>query len=152
MVAGVLGRREAGRVHCVEAYFRKCTSLRQLVADPLPRRPGFDPRPVHVGFVVDTVTLWQDYCSAIICIILAENHLRNNAQENKSLRVWLKRHPPSLCHPTNVAVCCPVKVVALFDRQVSSRRRVSEEDGKPVSAQLGMHVDGSTEVVGCSDE
>jgi len=45
-----------------------------------------------------------------------------------------------------------VKVVALFDRQVSSRRRVSEEDGKPVSAQLGMHVDGSTEVVGCSDE
>jgi hypothetical protein len=38
-------------------------------------------------------------------------------------------------------------VVALFDRQVSSRRRVSEEDGEPVSAQLEMHVDGSTEVV-----
>ena len=41
-----------------------------------------------------------------------------------------------------------MKVAALFDRQVSNRRRVSEEDGKPVSAQLEMHVDGSTEVVG----
>lgn len=29
-------------------------------------RPGFDPRPVRVSFVVDTVTLWQDYYSIII--------------------------------------------------------------------------------------
>lgn len=126
-------------------------SLRQLVAGPLPRRSDFDPRSVHVGFVVDTVTLEQDYCSVIIWTILAENHLRNNTQENKSLRVWSKRHPLSLCDPTNVAVsvvCCPVKVVVLLDRHVSSRRSVSEEDEKPVSAQLEMCVDGSTEVVG----
>ena len=36
----------------------------------------------------------------------------------------------------------------LLDRHVSSRRSVSEEDEKPVSAQLEMCVDGSTEVVG----
>jgi hypothetical protein len=44
--------------------------------------------------------------------------------------------------------CCLVKVAALFDGQVSNRRWVSKEDGKPVSAQLEVHVDGSTEVVG----
>lgn len=41
---------------------------------------------------------------------------------------------------------CPVKVVVLFDRQASKMRIVSEKDRKPVSAQLEMHVDGSTEV------
>ena len=29
----------------------------RLVADPSPRRPGFDPRSVRVGFVVDRVAL-----------------------------------------------------------------------------------------------
>jgi hypothetical protein len=33
--------------------------LGQLVAGLSPRRPGFDPRPVHVGFVVDKVALGQ---------------------------------------------------------------------------------------------
>lgn len=41
-----------------------------------------------------------------------------------------------------------MKVVALFGRLVSDIRIVSEKDRKPVSAQLEMHVDGSTEVVG----
>jgi hypothetical protein len=33
--------------------------LRRLVADFPPRRPGFDPRPDRVGFVVDKVELVQ---------------------------------------------------------------------------------------------
>jgi hypothetical protein len=33
--------------------------LRRLVAGLSPRRPGFDPGPVHVGFVVDKVALVQ---------------------------------------------------------------------------------------------
>jgi hypothetical protein len=33
--------------------------LRQLVAGLSPRRPGLDPGSVHVGFVVDKVTLGQ---------------------------------------------------------------------------------------------
>jgi hypothetical protein len=33
--------------------------LRRLVAGLSPRRPGFDPGPVHVGFVVDKVALGQ---------------------------------------------------------------------------------------------
>jgi hypothetical protein len=33
--------------------------LRRLVAGLPPRRPGFDPRSVHVGFVVDKVALGQ---------------------------------------------------------------------------------------------
>jgi hypothetical protein len=41
-----------------------------------------------------------------------------------------------------------VKVVVLFDRQASKIRFVSEKERKPVSVQLEMHVDGSTEVVG----
>jgi hypothetical protein len=33
--------------------------LRRLAAGLSPRRPGFDPRSVHVGFVVDKVVLGQ---------------------------------------------------------------------------------------------
>jgi hypothetical protein len=33
--------------------------LRRLAAGLPPRRPGFDPGSVHVGFVVDKVALWQ---------------------------------------------------------------------------------------------
>ena len=33
--------------------------LRRLVAGLSPRRPGFDPGPVHVRFVVDKVALGQ---------------------------------------------------------------------------------------------
>jgi hypothetical protein len=33
--------------------------LRRLVAGIRPRRPGFDPGSVHVGFVVDKVALGQ---------------------------------------------------------------------------------------------
>jgi hypothetical protein len=33
--------------------------LRRLIADFLPRRPGFDPRSGHVGFVVDRVIVGQ---------------------------------------------------------------------------------------------
>ena len=33
--------------------------LRRLVAGLPPRRPGFDPGSVHVGFVVDKVALGQ---------------------------------------------------------------------------------------------
>jgi hypothetical protein len=33
--------------------------LRRLAAGLPPRKPGFDPGPVHVGFVVDKVSLGQ---------------------------------------------------------------------------------------------
>jgi hypothetical protein len=33
--------------------------LRRLVADLSPRRPGFDPGSVHVGFMVDKLALGQ---------------------------------------------------------------------------------------------
>ena len=35
--------------------------LRWLVAGPQPRRPGFDPRSVQVGFVMDKVALGQGF-------------------------------------------------------------------------------------------
>jgi hypothetical protein len=35
--------------------------LRRLAAGLPPRRPGFDPGPVHVGFVVDKVALGQGF-------------------------------------------------------------------------------------------
>jgi hypothetical protein len=34
--------------------------LRRFITDVLPRRLGFDPRPVHGGFVVENVVLGQD--------------------------------------------------------------------------------------------
>jgi len=36
--------------------------LKWLVTDLSPQRLGFDPRPVHVVFVVDKVTLGHDLC------------------------------------------------------------------------------------------
>jgi hypothetical protein len=39
--------------------FRAMPWLTQLVTGLSPRRPGFDPRSVHVGFVVDKVALGQ---------------------------------------------------------------------------------------------
>jgi hypothetical protein len=41
--------------------------LRRLVAGLSPRRPGFDPGSVHVGFVVDKVALGQVFppCSSV---------------------------------------------------------------------------------------
>jgi hypothetical protein len=41
--------------------------LRRLVAGLSPRRPGFDPGSVHVGFVVDKVALGQDSTSVFPC-------------------------------------------------------------------------------------
>jgi hypothetical protein len=35
--------------------------LRRLVAGLSPRRPGFDPRAVHLGYVVDKVVLGQAF-------------------------------------------------------------------------------------------
>jgi hypothetical protein len=46
-----------------QAYFKYITKavpwLRRLAAGLPPRRPGFDPGSVHVGFVVDKVALGQ---------------------------------------------------------------------------------------------
>jgi hypothetical protein len=47
-------------------YFSMCVIkavlwLRRFVAGLLPRRPGFDPGTVHVGFVVDSVALGQGF-------------------------------------------------------------------------------------------
>jgi hypothetical protein len=38
--------------------------LRRLIAGLTPRRPGFDPGSVHVGFVVDKVALGQDFSTS----------------------------------------------------------------------------------------
>jgi hypothetical protein len=39
--------------------------LRRLVAGLSPRRPGFDPGSVHVGFVVDKVALGQVFLQVL---------------------------------------------------------------------------------------
>jgi hypothetical protein len=43
----------------VHSLFQAVPWLRRLVAGLSPRRPRFDPGPVHVGFVVDKVALGQ---------------------------------------------------------------------------------------------
>jgi hypothetical protein len=47
--------------YCLKIYTLKKAVpwLRQSVAGFSPRRPGFDPGSVHVGFVVDKVALGQ---------------------------------------------------------------------------------------------
>jgi hypothetical protein len=45
--------------HRTQNLLARPTQLRRLVAGFLPRRPGFDPRSGHVGFVVDKVALGQ---------------------------------------------------------------------------------------------
>jgi hypothetical protein len=40
--------------------------LRRLVAGLSPRRPGFDPGSVHVGFVVDKVAMVQVFFSRVL--------------------------------------------------------------------------------------
>jgi hypothetical protein len=40
--------------------------LRRLVAGLSPRRPRFDPRPVHLGFVVDKVALGQVFSLVLL--------------------------------------------------------------------------------------
>jgi hypothetical protein len=55
------------RVFCALVILRQCSlyccwpvpKLRRLVTGFPPRRPGFEPRSGHVGFVVDKVALWQ---------------------------------------------------------------------------------------------
>jgi hypothetical protein len=47
---------------CTERLFQKALPwLRRLAAGLPPRRPGFDPGSVHVGFVVDKVALGQGF-------------------------------------------------------------------------------------------
>jgi hypothetical protein len=41
--------------------------LKEFVTDLLPQRPGFDPRLVHVGFVVDEVALGQVFLKVFPC-------------------------------------------------------------------------------------
>jgi hypothetical protein len=57
-------RRKVGYViYLTKLYFRPVNSkdFREIyeVKQKLPRRPGFDPGSVHVGFVVDKVALGQ---------------------------------------------------------------------------------------------
>jgi hypothetical protein len=44
--------------HIINTFRRAVPWLRRLVVGLPPRRPGFDPGSVHVGFVVDKVTLY----------------------------------------------------------------------------------------------
>jgi hypothetical protein len=45
--------------HGSKYYIKAVPWLRRLAAGLPPRRPGFDPGSVHVGFVVDKVALGQ---------------------------------------------------------------------------------------------
>jgi hypothetical protein len=45
----------------VRNYEEAMPWLRQLVADLSPEKPGFYPKPLHVGFVGDRVALGQVY-------------------------------------------------------------------------------------------
>jgi hypothetical protein len=45
--------------------FKAVPHLRRLVSGILPRRPGFTPRPIHVGFVVDKVALGQVFLQVL---------------------------------------------------------------------------------------
>ena len=49
----------SGRVYDKVKLEKAVPWLRRLVAGLPPRRPGFDPGSVHVGFVVNKVTLGQ---------------------------------------------------------------------------------------------
>jgi hypothetical protein len=48
--------------------------LRRLVAGLPPRRPGFDPGSVHVGFVVDKVALGQVFSQVLRFSLLISFH------------------------------------------------------------------------------
>jgi hypothetical protein len=48
-----------GKSQCIKCPRLAVPWLRRLVAGLPPRRPGFDPGPDHVGFVVDKVALGQ---------------------------------------------------------------------------------------------
>jgi hypothetical protein len=41
----------------------------------LPWRPGFDPKPVHVGFVVDKVTVGQVFLQYSVNVITPRLHI-----------------------------------------------------------------------------
>jgi hypothetical protein len=43
------------------------------------RRPRFDPRPVHVGFVMDKVALGQYFCFLPLSIITPMLHIPNDS-------------------------------------------------------------------------
>jgi len=46
---------------CVSLLFEEFPLLKRLVADFLVRKPAFDPRQVHVGFVVEKAILGRGF-------------------------------------------------------------------------------------------
>jgi hypothetical protein len=54
---------------CEDKYVQD-TMLRWLLAGHSPRRPGFKPMSVHVGFVVDKVTQGQVFLR-VLCFLLS---------------------------------------------------------------------------------
>jgi hypothetical protein len=52
--------------YCSRTGTGNCTSFRIILFKAVPRlRPGFKPRPIHVGFVVDEVALGQVFLQVL---------------------------------------------------------------------------------------
>jgi hypothetical protein len=70
--------------HCYELFsihtaqqVKAMPQLRGLVARMLPQRPGFDPRSVHVRFLVDKVALGQIFVHGLIGFAVVKMHITN---------------------------------------------------------------------------
>jgi hypothetical protein len=67
--------------------------LRRLVAGLSPRRPGFNPGPVHVGFMVDKVALGQVFLRVLRLspVNLFPPVLHENGKAEKNLIIFIIR-------------------------------------------------------------
>jgi hypothetical protein len=76
-------------VECNKCIEMAVPWLRRLVAGLPPRRPGFDPGSVHVGFVVDKVALGQVFPRVLrfspVDFIPPVLHYKENEKNTKHL-------------------------------------------------------------------
>jgi hypothetical protein len=104
-----------------------CTSFRIILSKAVPRlRPGFDPRPIHVGFVVKKVALGQVFLQVLrfpSSVPLTLIHFVNDATKSQRNLITFKIQsgPATSPRPNTNKRCLPVSEPTLGN--VSRQRR-----------------------------
>ena len=112
---------------------------RKLVTCPLPQRPGFDSRPVLVGFVMDRVTLRQDFLQLLHSSF--HYHFTSAPYSFICLQCYIVLVTGSLINPLNAKLNPICHLLALLGGAtivVVSRLRVKQCIYKTLFFQLQM--------------
>jgi hypothetical protein len=84
-------------VQSVTLFIMAVPWLRRIVAGLSPRRLGFDPGSVHMGFLVDKVALGLDFPRVLrfspVSFIPPVLHYKEKRKKNNHLQTWLHNKP-----------------------------------------------------------